>query len=469
MLFNSIQFIYFFPIVLLLYFSCPYKWRWLILLISSYYFYMSWNIDYVFLILFTTIISYVSAIKIEESESKKEKKIYLAISVIASLGVLFFYKYFNFFGTSLNTIFGGFNINTQIPYLKLLLPVGISFYTFQTLSYTIDVYRGDITTEKHFGIYALYVSFFPQLVAGPIERSTRLLPQFRVRHQLKLENIIKGLKWMILGFFMKLVIADRLSLYVDSVFNNVYQHSGSTFIIATFLFAFQIFGDFAGYSSIAIGTARIMGFDLMTNFKRPYFATSISDFWHRWHISLSTWFRDYFYIPMGGSRVGVSRWYLNLFLTFLVSGLWHGANWTFVIWGALHGIFIVVENLFKLQVKSNTKISKLNRVFRTIVVFILVDFAWIFFRANNVTEAFYVVTHIFNFTGEVFYDYKIFFYAGLGLLVLIINDLIVENNKNSIIENSKLNYTSIIYFVFLVCLILFTGVFNGGQFIYFQF
>jgi len=469
MLFNSVQFIYFFPIVLLLYFLSPYKWRWLVLLISSYYFYMSWNVDYVFLILFTTIISYGSAIQIEKSETKKTKKIYLAFSVIASLAVLFFYKYFNFIGSSLNDVFGSFNSAFEVPYLKLLLPVGISFYTFQTLSYTIDVYRGDIKTEKHFGIYALYVSFFPQLVAGPIERSTRLLPQFRKKHYLTFDNVVKGLKWVIFGFFMKLVIADRLSLYVDSVYNNVYQHSGLTFILATFLFAFQIFGDFAGYSSIAIGVARIMGYDLMTNFKRPYFATSISDFWHRWHISLSTWFKDYFYIPMGGSRVGVSRWYLNLFLTFLVSGLWHGANWTFVIWGALNGIYIVVENIFKLQVKKKQKISFYNRIMRTLIVFILVDFAWIFFRANNVTEAIYVINHIFDFSKEVFYDNKIFFYGIIGLTILFVHDLIVENTSDSVLENSKVNYKSVLYFAFLICLILFIGVFNGGQFIYFQF
>ncbi|WP_321974888.1 MBOAT family O-acyltransferase [Aureibaculum sp. 2210JD6-5] len=351
----------------------------------------------------------------------------------------------------------------------MLLPVGISFYTFQTLSYTIDVYRGEINTEKHFGIYALYISFFPQLVAGPIERSTRLLPQFRENHKLSFQNFIKGIKWIVLGFFMKLVIADRLSLYVDSVYNNVYQHSGLSFLIATILFAFQIFGDFAGYSSIAIGTARIMGYDLMTNFKRPYFATSIGDFWHRWHISLSTWFRDYFYIPIGGSRVGISRWYLNLFLTFLISGLWHGANWTFVIWGALHGIYIVIENIFKLQVKKYQKISLFNRILRALIVFLLVDFAWIFFRANNVADAFYIAKNIFSFSGELFSDYKIFFFGIIGLVVLFVNDLIVESNTDSIIENSKINYKVAIYFAFLVCLILYTGVFNGGQFIYFQF
>ncbi|MCL4164560.1 UNVERIFIED_CONTAM: hypothetical protein GTU68_024768, partial [Idotea baltica] len=466
---NSIQFVYFFTVVLTVFFLSPYKWRWLVLLISSYYFYMSWNVDYVFLILFTTVVSYIAALKISNTDSKSKKQLYLTISVISSLGVLFFYKYFNFFGSSLNDFFGLINSNRKIPYFKLLLPVGISFYTFQTLSYTIDVYRGDIDTEKHFGIYALYVSFFPQLVAGPIERSTRLLPQFRARQQLTINNVVKGLKLVIIGFFMKLVIADRLSLYVDSIYNNVYQHEGVSFLLATFLFAFQIFGDFAGYSSIAIGVARIMGFDLMTNFKRPYFASSISDFWHRWHISLSTWFKDYFYIPMGGSRVGISRWYLNLFLTFLVSGLWHGANWTFVIWGALHGLYIVIENMFKLQVKKGQKISVFNRIIRIFIVFILVDFAWIFFRANNVTDAFYIISNIFDFGGDLYINYKVFFYAIIGIFILFINDLIIENFPNSILENTKMNYLIVIYFALLVCLILFIGVFNGGQFIYFQF
>lgn len=430
---------------------------------------MSWNVNYVFLILFTTVVSYVSAIQIEKSYSNKEKKIYLIISIVASLGVLFFYKYFNFFGSFINSVLDITNQDqdVRIPYLKILLPVGISFYTFQTLSYSIDVYNGLIKTERHFGIYALYVSFFPQLVAGPIERSTRLLPQFKVKHKISLENFVIGFKWVILGYFMKLVIADRLALYVDSVYNNVYHNSGVTFVIATFLFAFQIFGDFAGYSSIAIGIARIMGFKLMTNFNRPYFASSISDFWHRWHISLSTWFRDYFYIPLGGSRVSVPRWYLNLFLTFLVSGLWHGANWTFIIWGGLHGLYIMTENFFKLKEKGKQK--GIERVFRVIIIFILVDFAWIFFRANNVTEAFYIIKNIGDISSDIFVDYKVFFYGLIGLIILFINDYFIEKNKDSIILNSKLNSKVVLYFAFLVCVILSIGVFNGGQFIYFQF
>ena len=468
MLFNSLEFVYFLPVVLVLYFLTPDRFRWVVLLIASYYFYMSWNVNYVFLILFTTIVSYASAIGIVRSESKEIRKALLVISVTASLGVLFFYKYFNFFGDSLNVVLSAFTLDFQVPYLELLLPVGISFYTFQTLSYTIDVYYGKKSVETHFGIYALYVAFFPQLVAGPIERSTRLLPQFREKHSFSWDNWIWGGKWIISGFFMKLVVADRLSLYVDSVYGNVLHHTGLTFIMATFLFAFQIYCDFAGYSAIAIGVAKLMGYDLMINFRRPYFATSIGDFWHRWHISLSTWFRDYFYIPMGGSRVKVPRWYLNLFLTFLVSGLWHGANWTFVIWGALHGIYIIFENYFKLGVGKDQKISTFNRLFRVLVVFVLATFAWIFFRADHVTHAFYVVYKLFDFS-SFYADYSTFFYGFFGLFVLFLFDYINENYPKFGLLDSSINFRLVAIYLFLLVTTLFIGVFNGGQFIYFQF
>ncbi len=468
MLFNSIQFVYFLPIVLVLYFLAPGRFRWIVLLIASYYFYMSWNVNYVFLILFTTIVSYVSAIGIVRSENQDVRKALLIISVTASLGVLFFYKYFNFFSDSLNTVLSAVAMDFRMPYFKLLLPVGISFYTFQTLSYTIDVYYGKKTVENHFGIYALYVAFFPQLVAGPIERSTRLLPQFRERHRFSWDNFVKGGKWIISGFFMKLVVADRLSLYVDSVYGNVLQHSGLTFIVATLFFSFQIYCDFAGYSAIAIGTARLMGYDLMINFRRPYFATSIGDFWHRWHISLSTWFRDYFYIPMGGSRVSVPRWYLNLFLTFLVSGLWHGANWTFVIWGALHGIYIIIENYFKLGVGKDQTISTLNRLVRVAVVFVLATFAWIFFRADHVTHALYIVYKLFDFS-SLYLDYNTFFYGMIGLALLLLFDLVNENFSGFGLLDNKINTPLVLIYVFLLVVTLSIGVFNGGQFIYFQF
>ena len=468
MLFNSIEFVYFLLIVLVLYFMTPDRFRWIVLLIASYYFYMSWNVNYVFLIMFTTIVSYASAIGIVRSENKEVRKALLIISVSASLGVLFFYKYFNFFGESLNEVLAFIAIDFKVSYLELLLPVGISFYTFQTLSYTIDVYYGKKSVENHFGIYALYVAFFPQLVAGPIERSTRLLPQFWEKHRFSWDDFVYGGKWIISGFFMKLVVADRLSLYVESVYGNVLHHSGLTFIVATFLFSFQIYCDFAGYSAIAIGTARLMGYDLMINFSRPYFATSIGDFWHRWHISLSTWFKDYFYIPMGGSRVTVPRWYLNLFLTFLVSGLWHGANWTFVIWGALHGIYIIIENYFKLGVQKDQVISKVNRVVRVLVVFVLATFAWIFFRADHITHAFYVIYKLFDFS-SFYADYSTFFYGFIGLVVLFLFDFVNEKYPQFGLLDHKINIPLVIIYLFLLVVTISIGVFNGGQFIYFQF
>lgn len=440
----------------------------MVLLVASYYFYMSWNVSYVVLILFTTIVSYYSAIEIEKTVKKKRKKVFLVLSIGSSLAVLFFFKYFNFLGESINEVFSFVGVGLRITYLKLLLPVGISFYTFQTLSYTIDVYYGKKETERHFGIYALYVSFFPQLVAGPIERSTRLLPQFRIRHKLSWEKIYIGLKWMVLGFFMKLVIADRIGMYVDAVYNNVYQHSGITYIVATIMFAFQIYCDFAGYSSIAIGTAKLMGIDLMVNFRRPYFALSIGEFWKRWHISLSTWFRDYFYIPIGGSRVGKLRWLNNLFLTFLISGLWHGANWTFVIWGALHGIYLIIENLLHLNTGKNYNPGIHIRLLRMSIVFVLVNLAWIFFRANTVGDAFHILSHIAD-QGKLFIDYSTFFYGIIGLFILLLLDFIEEYNADFGLLNNKISHKITIVYSFLIIITLCIGSFNGGQFIYFQF
>lgn len=337
MLFNSLQFLIFFPIVILLYYLLPHSKRWIFLLLASYYFYMSWNPAYIVLILISTLVDYFAAIKMSEQDNINKRKIYLFFSLFANLGLLFIFKYFNFFNDSVRLLFQSLGVNYGVPSLSLLLPVGISFYTFQTLSYTIDVYRGVTKPERHFGIFAVYVSFFPQLVAGPIERSERLLPQFRVPVIPNENNFSSGMKLMVWGFFKKVVVADNVAIIVNQVYNNVNEYQGLPLIIATFLFAIQIYCDFSGYSDIAIGSARVMGIHLMKNFNTPYFSKSITEFWKRWHISLSTWFRDYVYIPLGGNRVSKPRHYLNLFLTFLISGLWHGANWTFVIWGALHG------------------------------------------------------------------------------------------------------------------------------------
>lgn len=311
----------------------PHRFRWIFLLGASYYFYMAWKPEYILLIILTTCVDYTLCILMGREKEKRKRKKYLYISLFVNLGLLFLFKYFNFFNGTLRDIFINFNIAYNVPDFSLLLPMGISFYTFQTMSYTIDVYKGRREPEKHLGIFALYISFFPQLVAGPIERSEKLLPQFREKHTFNYERVTDGLKRMLWGFFKKMVIADRLSILVKYVYgSNLYNLEGFPLLLGTLFFAFQIYCDFSGYSDIAIGAAKVMGFDLMENFNRPYFSKSISEFWKRWHISLSTWFKDYVYIPMGGNRVKVPRHYFNLFFTFLVSGLWHGTDWTFVAW-----------------------------------------------------------------------------------------------------------------------------------------
>lgn len=333
MLFNSFAFAIFLPIVFIFYWGFPHKYRWILMLVASYYFYMSWNPKYVVLILFTTIVSYVAARLIEKEESKRKKKFILVGTAILCLGVLFFFKYFNFVSESITRLLSIFAIQMNPITLKLLLPVGISFYTFQTLSYVIDVYRGDVPAEKHFGYYAVFISFFPQLVAGPIERTSNLLPQIKAKHEFNYDQATYGLKLMAWGYFKKIVIADTLSKYVSAVYDVPQNLTGFVLVLATLFFTLQIYCDFSGYSDIAIGTAKLLGINLMTNFKSPYFSQSIKEFWSRWHISLSTWFRDYIYIPLGGNRVGKIRHTMNLLITFLASGLWHGANWTFAVWG----------------------------------------------------------------------------------------------------------------------------------------
>jgi len=403
MLFNSLQFLIFFPIVIFLYFSIPHKYRWILLLISSYYFYMCWKPEYVILIIISTLIDYFSGQQIYKAVSKSKKKLFLCLSLFTNLGLLAAFKYFNFFSDSVRMVLEHYSVDFSAPMLSVLLPVGISFYTFQTLSYTIDIYRGEIKPQKHLGIFAVYVSFFPQLVAGPIERAKNLLPQFFEKHNFDYKRVTDGLKLMLWGFFKKVVIADGVAMAVNKAFANPDEQTGATLLIATFLFAFQIYCDFSGYSDIAIGGAQVMGFRLMTNFRRPYHANSISDFWKRWHISLSTWFRDYLYIPLGGNRVTIPRWYLNLFIVFLVSGLWHGASWTFVIWGGLHGLYLIISIITKKWRAKLVSFSKLNRLPRlhyalqTVFVFALVNIGWVFFRANSFSDAILILKKIYQF------------------------------------------------------------------------
>lgn len=333
MLFNSISYAIFLPIVFSIYWIVPHNIRWIVLLISSYYFYMSWNIQYVLLILFTTLVSYLAALLLERIEENSIKKLLLFITVLICLSILIFFKYFNFFSFNIASFVSFIGIDLDPILLDIILPVGISFYTFQTLSYVIDVYKGDISAERHFGYYATFISFFPQLVAGPIERTRNLLPQIKSKVEFSYKQATYGLKLISWGLFKKIVIADTLAVYVQPVYKNPYEYNGFALLLGSLFFTIQIYCDFSGYSDIAIGSSKLLGINLMRNFHSPYFSSSIKEFWSRWHISLSTWFRDYLYIPLGGNRSGNIRKYLNIIFTFFISGLWHGANWTFVIWG----------------------------------------------------------------------------------------------------------------------------------------
>ena len=330
MLFNSCEYLIFLPVVFALYWLFPQKYKWILLLGASYYFYMSWKAEYLALIVFVTVVSYAAAFLIENTRSILGRRIILIIGILISLSLLFVFKYFNFIALSINGVLESFRREARIPLLEVILPVGISFYTFQTMSYVVDVYRGKVSAEKNLGIYATFVSFFPQLVAGPIERTSNLLPQIKRNHYFEYSKAVYGMRLMLWGYFKKLVIADNLSPFVERVFNDPYSYNGFALLLSTIFFTFQIYCDFSGYSDIAIGTAKLFGIDLMTNFKSPYYSTSIKEFWSRWHISLSTWFKDYVYIPLGGNRVSKLRNYFNYLITFLISGLWHGANWTFV-------------------------------------------------------------------------------------------------------------------------------------------
>lgn len=454
----------------------PYQKRWLLLLISSCYFYMAFVPIYILILGFTIVIDYFAGIYIENSEGSS-RKFYLILSLFANIGVLAVFKYYNFIIQNFSILFKGFLFNNSLPYLSIILPIGLSFHTFQAMSYTIEVYRGNQKAERHFGIYALYVMFYPQLVAGPIERPQNLLHQFREKYDFEFNRVIEGLKLMLWGLFKKLVIADRLAIYVSAVYNNPEQHSGSSFILATIFFAFQIYCDFSGYSDIAIGAAKVMGFKLMTNFNRPYFARNISEFWKRWHISLSSWFKDYLYISLGGSRVSIPRWYFNLFLVFLISGLWHGANWTYIIWGALNGfylVFAIVSQGFRNEISKLTGIEKLpqlNHLFQVIITFTLSCFAWIFFRANNVTDALLIINKIFLSPGTLYIgDWQQLIYCVLGIVILILIEVRREFFGHSTLPFITNNwFKEEVAYALLVILILLIGVFDGGQFIYFQF
>lgn len=401
MLFNSLYFLIFFPIVVGIYYLMPRKIRTYWLLAASYYFYMCWNAKYVLLLLFSTVVTYVSGIALEwcakKDKEKQYRKLCVAVSFILNLSILFVFKYLDFGIASLNQIVSRLHIALNAPAFDLLLPVGISFYTFQALGYTMDVYRGEIYAEKNFFRYALFVSFFPQLVAGPIERSKNLLRQLDAPGKPTFDKWREGFWLMLWGYFLKVVLADRIAVFVDTAYGDIETYTGVYLIVATLLFAVQIYCDFSGYSVIAMGAAKILGISLMENFDAPYLAVSVAEFWRRWHISLSSWFRDYLYIPLGGNRRGKVRKYVNLMITFGVSGLWHGADWTYVIWGLLNGFYQIMGELLAPLKKSISGIlgikedSISHRCIRVVTTFLLVDLAWVFFRAGTVFEALRII------------------------------------------------------------------------------
>lgn len=457
------------------------------LLTVSCYFYAVFVPIYILILGFTILVDYWAGRLIETH--REQRKALLVASLVVNIGFLCFFKYYNFLNDTLTEFLNLAGKNNPIPDLSIILPIGLSFHTFQAMSYTIEVYRGHQKAERHFGIYALYVMFYPQLVAGPIERPQNILHQFYKKIDFDYDRIVSGLRLMLWGLFKKVVIADRLSIYVDAVYNNAAHHSGITCAVATLFFAIQIYCDFSGYSSIAIGCARVLGIDLMENFRRPYLARSIKDFWGRWHISLSTWFRDYLYIPIGGSRVKVSRHIRNLLIVFMVSGLWHGANWTFVIWGALHGLYQTIELLLDRYVLKNKKAVQedgigeqlpkprkaarnLGLLFRYLLTFCLVCIAWVFFRAATVQDAFMIMGNILTAApGGLFVGYAAGFAYSILLIVFLFIAEVNEEffaNKWSLIWSPK-PAVRMAGYVLLLLVMMLIGVFNGGQFIYFQF
>ncbi len=401
MLFNSIEYLVFLPAVVCLYFLSPVRLRWALLLAASYLFYAAWNIAYVALIGASTLADYVAALGMGREPDRRGRRKWLALSLTVNLGLLFTFKYANFAIDSLQMASDGLGIGVDLPTLNVLLPIGISFYTFQTLSYAIDVYRGDREPERHLGKFAVFVAFFPQLVAGPIERAKRLLPQFSEHHRWDTDRVKEGVQRILWGFFKKLVVADQAGLYVDAVFADPAEHGTVTLVLGTWLFAFQVYCDFSGYSDIAIGSARIMGFRLMENFRRPYAGETLADLWRRWHISLTTWFRDYIYFPLGGSRAGIARWAIATGAVFMVSGVWHGAAWTFVFWGGLHVLYAwcarATGGLRRRMVdRLPGWCQPALRPIRVFYIFNIWSFSLIFFRSQTIQDAFDYVEGIFG-------------------------------------------------------------------------
>ncbi|WP_298556316.1 MBOAT family O-acyltransferase [uncultured Algibacter sp.] len=477
MFFNSIAFLIFLPTVFFLYWFLlkkSLKLQNILLLIASYFFYGWWDYRFLLLIALSTVIDYAIGLKLRDETVDKKRKYLLAVSLVFNLGMLGFFKYYNFFVESWIDSWSLLGVEMHASTMQIVLPVGISFYTFQTLSYTIDIYRKKLTPTTNVVNFATFVAFFPQLVAGPIERATNLLPQFSIKRTFNLEHAKSGIHLIIWGLFKKIVIADNCATYVNTIFDNYQELNTLTLVIGVVYFAFQIYGDFSGYSDIAIGTARLFGFELMQNFNYPYFSRDVGEFWRRWHISLSTWFRDYLYIPMGGSRTIKSKQIRNVFIVFLVSGFWHGANWTFIIWGALHALFFIPLLLRKKNRKNLNQVSEhsilpsFRELLEMLSTFALVALAWVFFRANNILEACnYIKRLITNLNFNI--EYLSIENYSLEMLLLITIFIGIEwfHKQNEHPFSGSYKWFKIIG---ILLMILTLGVYSNHQeFIYFQF
>jgi alginate O-acetyltransferase complex protein AlgI len=478
MLFNSINFAVFLPIVFLLYWFVAknnLKFQNVLLLVASYYFYACWDFRFLFLLIFSTLLDYYSGIKIENSTTEKNRKFWFWLSIGINLGFLGVFKYYNFFVDSIQDVVSVFGHKIDMWTIKVILPVGISFYTFHGLSYVIDIYKKRIAAENNFINYAVFVCYFPLLVAGPIERATHLLPQIKKKRTFNYSQAVDGLRQILWGLFKKIVIADNCAEYANLIFNTSDDYSGSTLIMGALFFTFQIYGDFSGYSDIALGTSRLFGMELLKNFNFPYFSRDIAEFWRRWHISLSSWFKDYLYIPLGGSVGGLKMKIRNTFIIFIVSGFWHGANWTFIVWGALNALYLLPSLLLNTN-RNHLEIVAYNRSFPSfkelssiIVTFVLTVFAWVFFRANSLTHA---LTYIKNiFTSKLLSVPEI---RPTHIIVLIVLFILIEwagRRNNFAIEKLFLNNSVFVRWSFYFALVMAIFIFSTKEheFIYFQF
>ena len=480
MFFNSIEFAIFLPLVFLVYWFCfknKLKNQNMYLLIVSYLFYGWWDWRFLGLIAFSSFVDFVVGNKIDKTNATKERKLLLLVSVLVNLGFLGFFKYYNFFAESFAEAFTVFGSQISVSRLEIILPVGISFYTFQTMSYTIDVYRGKIKPTNDPMAFFAFVSFFPQLVAGPIERASHLLPQFENKRVFSYGRSIEGLQQILWGMFKKVVIADNCAEYVNYAFDNIESSSGSTLALGAIFFSFQIYGDFSGYSDIAIGTGKLFGFDLMTNFKYPYFSRDIAEFWRRWHISLSTWFRDYVYIPLGGSRGSLMRVIRNTVIIFAVSGLWHGANWTFLLWGLLHAVYFLPLLLTKRnrinvhEISPNNHLPKFKEIIKISTTFSLVTIAWIFFRADGIGSAFLYIDYLFS--ESLFRIPEIQSQELITILMIILMMSIewLQRNRKFGLDISSAVHPRIFRWAIYLTVTMFIAMFHGAgqEFIYFQF